>query len=544
LEAQAVPAADTLRMAIAAWRPGSYRLRDDHQKVVSVTALSEEGAPLEVRSENPLTWVIETRGARRFKTEWLLRPGADIANADHFELHGPATYPYLPDGLRVPCSAEFIVPEGWKVATGLDSEELADGRVRYHARDYDTLADCPVELGRFERHEIREGGALYEIILHGKRSWKVEPFLDAIRTIVASETELMGGAPFERYVFIFHLWKSMGSYGLEHLNSTTIYFSDAGWTRNWKGVANLIAHEFFHLWNVKRIRPDVLGPFDYSGPVRTRLLWWSEGVTSYYADLTLVRSGIWTESEFRADLQREILRYENNPLRGRMSVEDASWRVWDLPEPQRIDYYNKGLILGALLDLKIRQASGGRKTLDDVMTFLYRWFACDGSGPIGRGFTDEDLIRACSALSGTDFSDFFSHFVAGTEDLPYAELLETAGYEVQFKVRQAADWGIVWRNGKVSRIEIDGAGAKAGVRVGDELVALNSKRGTPSLLTSRLEELPASSKVEVTLKRGKEELNLDLESTERSFTSGTLELDPEAAKDAVRRRKEWLGIGK
>jgi predicted metalloprotease with PDZ domain len=455
---------EPLRLGIPAWRPGSYRLQEYDKWYVGLTAHGPDGAELPVARPDKLTFAVDCAGTDPVTIRYVLRPAAADLTAEHFHIDAVGCFPYLKGMPQAPCRVRFKMPEGWDVATGLDKESDA-----YEARDYDTFADSPIELGRFTRRRFEQDGTTYELAMHGPTDFDLDAFVEMHRRIVAEPARLFGDVPFRRYVFIYHFNNRFGGYGLEHLNSTIIQFHAPALARAPQAIAPLTAHEFFHAWNVKRIRPRVLGPFDYTGPVRTRALWWSEGVTDYYAWLILVRAGLINERQFLNTLGAEIAGLQNVPERLTQSVEEASWKVWDGRQP--IDYYNKGLLLGMLLDLRIRRLTDGRRSLDDVMRFLDRWFVKGGGGPIGVGFEETDLLRAVNAVTGRDFADFFDAYVAGTQELPYALELEAAGLALTLEYSELPYSGLVVRGDRVRRVT--GPAEEAGLRVDDRITAVD-----------------------------------------------------------------------
>lgn len=344
-------------------------------------------------------------------------------------------------GVRV----KFILPAGWKMATLLEGE-----RDEFKSSNYDNLVDSPTEAGEFQEYRYtqegsgpdpagdgaRQGGAMYRVVVYADpTAYSAVPnlgqrLLDSIRKITATETALMHDVPFSRYTFILHFQRRGGGGGMEHRYGTAISLPAAGLLQNWGQLETTLAHEFFHLWNVKRIRPQGLEPVDYTHGNDTSDLWFSEGVTSYYQELVLLRAGMINRETFYARLAAEIGRLEERPARLSQSVEQSGRDAWlekyrAYNRPNRsISYYNKGELLGLLLDLGIRHASRNQHSLDDVMRRLNEDFARRG-----RFFTRADL-RALIARFSPAFADldgFFPDYVSGTRELEYDTYLEFAG---------------------------------------------------------------------------------------------------------------------
>jgi predicted metalloprotease with PDZ domain len=245
---------------------------------------------------------------------------------------------------------------------------------------------------------------------------------------------MFGAIPYHDYTFLLHLRNGFGG-GIEHLNSTSLGFARDrfGTEKGWHSFYGLVAHEFFHLWNVKRIRPDALGPFDYTKENYTKSLWVAEGVTSYYGDLMVRRSGLISEREYLDGLARDIEDYQSTPGRFEMSAEEASFNTWikeyrpdENSVNSQISYYDKGELLGLLLDLQIRRASKNTKSLDEVMRYLFDEFYRKN-----RNYTPADFQKACELMAGTSLDEFFSRYVRGRDELPYNDFLSAAGLALE-----------------------------------------------------------------------------------------------------------------
>jgi hypothetical protein len=347
---------DEVKVAIPAWAPGAYRIVKYSRQVWNVQASGKDGKKLEVDTVDDQTWKVKTGGTERFAVSYELTVERSRMDKDHLFIAGPDTYFYIVNRKDTPCSVAFSLPEGWKVGTGLD----ADGAM-YRARDYDTFIDCPTELGKFELLSFEADNATFDIVIHSKGPVDGTKIVDMCKRIVVNQNQMFGGPPpFKRYVFLYHFKDQTGGRGLEHLNSTDISMPYAAIKFDPYLAASVTSHEYFHLWNVKRIRPAELGPFDYTGIVRSKALWMCEGVTSYYGDRTLAHCGIWKEQQYLDHVAGEIETLQNNPDRKVTSVEKASQSVWDRKDYPRVDYYNKGELLGLLIDLKIRTATDVR----------------------------------------------------------------------------------------------------------------------------------------------------------------------------------------
>ena len=436
------------------WTPGSYRLRDFRDHVRDVRATAPAGAELAVTRLDADSW--EVAHGRQEEITFAYR--ILLGENDRFMLRGderrcltyegPQVYVLLRDHVARPCTVRFDLPNGWEVGSGL--VRGADDRT-FFAQDYDFLADCPVKLGVFQEWSFRAaGGARVDVVVDGpgEVEFDADPWVENIRRIVAVQGEMFGGFPFDRYAFLFTAQPGRGfGGGLEHLTSTAIGISAAQLRNSAATGLGTIAHEFFHTWNVKRLRPRALGPFDYQRQNRTTALWLMEGVTSYYTDVTLARAGLTEPERFWESMARQISGLESNPARHHVSSAAASWNVWEpAAADRRLSYYNSGLVLGLLLDLEIRARTANRRSLDDVMRALYE--ICRDRG---RGFEPGEIASAVGWVAGADFRPWFDRYVDGTVVPPYGEILAHAGlvYEAERSARKTVR-GLV--RGRMSRV--------------------------------------------------------------------------------------------
>ncbi len=440
---------DRLTVRMPAWRPGSYRIMNFGRAVQNVTATDVSGRKLQViRGEGP-SWSVETTDQQEVTIQYQLplkvgagkRQGVavpvegqkepkQVVYHDAYVFQGPSTWMYVPGRLDVEQRVTFRLPKGWNVATAMKPTDKPNV---FSGPDYDVFADCPFHIGKFETLRFDVAGVPYRIILSGFNASKKhrKALVDRTRKIIKAQLEMMGKAPYSDYTFLFARTRGLGGGGLEHLNSTNISVRsiEGSTPKHNSRFDSLVSHEFFHLWNVKRLRPRALGPFDYTKPNRTRYLWLSEGVTSYYGDLCCVRAGVWNENHYwTRSLTDKINRLQSNPGRKKLSVAETSWTVWDHSmlaralRRQAPDYYNKGELLGMLLDVKIRDATNGKGSLDDVMRGLYKRCLDEG-----RGFDDGDVQGWCEKVAGTSFKKFFKDYVDGTKELPFTKELSKIG---------------------------------------------------------------------------------------------------------------------
>jgi predicted metalloprotease with PDZ domain len=368
--------------------------------------------------------------------------------------------------------------------------------------------------------------------------------VDFLRKIVSTETAWMDDRPYDSYLFIYHFPKGPASGGMEHAYSTAIDHS-ARDLQDLRGLESTSAHEFFHLWNVKRIRPQSLEPIDYSRENYTRALWFSEGVTSTVADMVLVKAGLLKPEELLQHLSSAISILQSHPARLTQSAEESSLDAWlekypNYRAPERsISYYNKGELLGILLDLQIREDSHGRHSLRDLFQEMNRDYAKQG-----QFFPDSEGVRTeAEKVSGTDLRDFFNRYVAGREELPYEQLFATVGLTLDQQSRTIGDPGFTaGRNfsGPLVVDEIYGEQASsAGLREGDEIVAIDGAQPGRSLERQFAQAKPGAKTRITVLSRGARK-DIDIILASRSVTAYSLTESKAATPAQLARRQAWL----
>jgi predicted metalloprotease with PDZ domain len=495
-------------VSIPAWAPGAYRIVK-YAKQISGLEAAKDGQKLDLVAVDDQTWTVRTGGASRFTVAYDLAVDRARMDKDHCFIAGPDTYLYLVKHKEAPCSVGFTLPDGWRVGTGLD----ADGPI-YRALDYDTFIDCPTELGRFELNSFQADGSTYDLVIHAKGPVDGEKLAQICRRIVVEQNKVFGAPPFRRYVFLYHFKDALGGRGLEHLNSTDIIMPYTAIKVDPMLAASVTSHEYFHLWNVKRIRPLELGPFDYTKIVRTKALWLCEGVTSYFGDRGLARSGIWNDQQYLDHLGTEIETLQNNSDRKVTAIEKASESVWDRKDWPRVDYYNKGELLGLLIDLKIRTASRGAKSLDDVMRYLYHKYvtgpAEEGRGPIGVGYPEDGILQALNDVTGEDWSTFYKRYIGGIDELPHVEVMEAAGLAPTLLSVDTPDLGADLRGTSILYVTIGGEAEKAGLKQGDRIVGINGTEVTRATIRDALTRLSPGEEAHLTIQRMEERLELPL----------------------------------
>jgi predicted metalloprotease with PDZ domain len=514
-----------------------YQIRDFSHHVQQVEAfVGSERAPIEKLDKQ--TWHIKGSGTIKitYATYWdESGPFASQLNSGHAFINPAMILLYVPDRRSEPASI-FVndAPLEWGIETASHWEIVLRGHYRVfvvQGSSYDELADGPIEFGKFQEFDLPGVSPRVTVAIDGD-NWKKKKVEEDLRRICQYELKLMNGAPFEHYTFILHVGKGAGGGGMEHMNSTAIGVPSDEFL---PGVA---AHEFFHLWNVKRIRPASLEPVDYTKEQYTRALWFAEGVTSTYGSYTLVRSGIWSKEQFYVDLSQQISELENRPANRWQSAEQSSLDAWlekyplyNQPE-YSVSYYTKGQVLGDLLDILIRDRTNNEKSLDDVLRSLNTDFAKQG-----KPYRDSlDIRLTAEKVAGGSFEDFFQKYVVASEPFPYQQILALAGLEMRVVEHNRPALGFATErdsNGSVSvqSVFAEGPAAEAGLRAGDLILAWNGAE-PPRRLERWLREQKAGDSLKLRVRREEKEVTLEFRLGEIKETFYAVAEDPRASEKA------------
>jgi len=508
-----LPASEqSLELIMPVWRTGRYVLFDFAGDVQEFAATNGGGGPLTFAKTDKSTWKIDTRGASTVKVSYKVY-------ADEFDMRtkglndqyafvdGIAVFMYAEKYRRQSLALEVLPYGSWHVTTGL---EAVDGTSsRFTAPDYDRLADSPMFIGNQKDHQFTAGGKAHVLSVLGDGRYDPEVLIGDITAIVEAAKEFWGDLPYDRYVFMLHLW-SEGGGGTEHINSTIIQMRTFSFSSPWgrDGFQGVVSHEFFHTWNVKQIRPHGISPYDYTRENYAREYWIAEGTTSYYTPVILRKAGLRSSERALAMLGRAIKSDRDRPGHQIQSLSESSYDAWikfwrDHPQAYnaQTSYYEKGSIVSLMLDLTIRHHSQNRSSLDDVMRALYKRFPWDGNG-----YTVDDFQKLCEEYGGISLGEFFAKYVHGTDPLPWEEVLAYAGLEVTPEKSKSGPWLGVMSRERNGRSLITGviAGSPAydgGLNVNDELLALNGYRVGSTDLSSRITEMSVGDTARITVFR-------------------------------------------
>ena len=580
-----------LDFAMPAWSPGRYAIYDFAKNVQEFEAAGGDGRRLAWTNTDKQTWRVETAGGGgtvrvRYKVFGNdLNGSFSQIDSTHANLNGASVYMFIAGHQPDPLTLTIEAPAGWKV---FSSFSLSPDQRSFQTPSYDRLIDTPLEISpACEVQQFTERGKVVRVVVHGYAPEDVgdaadqaatagghpelAKLVDGVKRIVESEMAMMPEPDFPHYTFLFHFAPELanGGDGMEHLNSTQIIIrgelDEAGTADALEGAA----HEFFHLWNVKRLRPVALGPFDYTREDYTPSLWFAEGVTSYYSYVHLLRAGVWDERQLLRRLADEIRGLETEPGRELMSAESSSFHAWFYdrsPQMQEtnfsnttISYYNKGALLGMLLDLEIRSSTQGQKSLDDLMRSMYHRFY-EAPGPAspdrephaepygkGRGYQEKDILEAASAVAGRDLDQFFERYIQGTARLPYAEALALAGLKLHIAAEdgappslgatvQPADRGV-----RITSIRPEGAADRAGLARDDLLISVDELSLATEDLKTRLKLYPPGAEVPFTVERHARRSRITVKLDPPDADQYSIEEAPQASPEQASIRKDWLG---
>jgi len=543
----------TLKMP--AWSPGYYQLLHYARNVQNFQPRTTRGDTLAWSKKEENSWTISNGNNKILNISYDVKASTQFVAQSYLdEERGyliPASLFLYPEGqINTPVKITVLPAPGWKnVATGLDS--IPGAQPTFFAPDFDVLYDAPILTGNLEYLPyFKVKGITHRFVGFKLGQFDRAAFVSDLQKIVSSSAGVIGDIPYKHYTF---LAIGPGRGGIEHLNSTTISFdgSQLNDPEARVRILSFIAHEYFHHYNVKRIRPIELGPFDYDKGSRTNSLWVSEGLTVYYEYLVLVRKGLMSEAQFWKAIRGNLVNYENKPGRLYQSVAAASYSTWsDGPfgrtgdeVNKTISYYDKGPVLGLMLDLKIRHETGNKRSLDDVMRKLYYKYYKE----LKRGFTEAELKAECEAIAGVPLTQFFE-YVYTTKPVDYPAYFSYAGLKIDTvqKAVPGAWLGISCRPRNdsvfVTSVDWESPAWKARLRAGDRITMLEGAAATKKLLDDLLTGKKEGESISIRYVHDNTELSKDIilrTKMEKDFAISRME-NPTALQTAI--LQEWLKI--
>jgi predicted metalloprotease with PDZ domain len=553
-----------LDLWLPVWTPGSYLVRELQRHLQDVTATDDAGRALRVERRDKSTWSVTTEGIRSVKVSYRVYANDLSVRTSHLDgthgfFNGTCLFVTSDAHRSIPCEVTIDAPPGWRTFTALEEKGGA-----FRAVQYDELVDSPFEIGPFEPIAFRASGVEHRLVPWGIGNYDREALAQDLTRICEAEIALFGGSPCPAYTFIL-LTSDKGRGGLEHANSTALLFPRFGFRprKSYEDFLSLAAHEYFHLWNVKRIKPRAFVPYLYDRENYTTLLWAMEGVTSYYDTLMLRRAGLVKAKRYLEKVGESLTTLARTPGRRTLSLSEASLLTWvkyyrpdeNAPNSQ-VSYYVKGEVVAMLLDLSIRQKTRGARSLDDVMRLLWKKYG-DGSG-----IADDAVEAASSEVAGESMAPFFDRAVRSTQELDFSPL---RAFGLAYRTRQATGpgdkggsakgdeegsrrpWmGIVTKPNDprviVGTVIRDSPAAQGGLYAEDEILAVDGYRADPSAWMGRLadDHKPGDS-VKLTVFRREQLVNVEITLGSLPEDTCFVETDEAAGEEAKALYQGWLG---
>ena len=568
---------DSLEFQMPKWSPGRYAVFDFAKNVQEVTArlacpagLNCTTPGLTVTRLDDQTWRAQIGGATP--------PGASLMftykvfandlsgtfsqlDSRHANFNGGCIFMYVVNHKADPVSLAINAPNNWRI---INAETRQTGQGEFQFPNWDIMIDTPTEVAPdWTEDDFKVDGKTYRVIIHslGSEGGKRVEFVRDIEKVVRTETAMWGAPEFDTYTFLIHFANDgHSSDGMEHLASTQVIMPGAlGEAGMLEETIDGISHEFFHVWNVKRLRPLELGPWDFTRPANTRGLWIAEGITNYYGHLMQRRAGLWDDAKLLETLAGQITEVENSPGSKLMSAEESSLCAPFIDdavnvqhtnlENSSISYYPKGEVLGLTLDLLIRGKTKGRVSLDDVMRAMYEEFYLKSPKATyylkGRGYRNEDFERVTSAIAGFDLHDFFTRYVRGVEPPPYDEALAQLGLRLSRDARAPVAVGISadesdQANFKIASVRPDSPAAEAGLEVGDVVMLFGGIKLTPANFLKVIGRYKSGDRVQLSLQRNGRAVPATITLASAQVFNYRIEEVKEAAPEAKALRSAWL----
>lgn len=476
---------ESIDFIMPVWAPGSYLVRDFPQNVEFFHAYDKNQNELKFEKINKYTWRVYSNKADQVKIKYkvyafTISVRTSFLDSSHGYLNGTSIFMYIDKMKGLPLTLTITPFKEWKVvSTGL--EPVKGVQFTYSSPDYDILADSPVEIGNQKVFEFDAAGIKHYVAMYGDGNYNVDTLKKYMSQIVEEATKVVGENPNRHYTFIIHNLEH-GSGGLEHLNSTTLEVNRWIYSpeNNLNRFLSTMAHEYFHLWNVKRIRPAALGPFDYQSENYTHLLWEMEGVTSYYSGIILLRAGILKNNQLLERVASGISYVENTPGVKVQSPSESSFDTWikqyqpnENSNNTTLSYYSSGAILGMLLDLEIINSTDGKKNYDGLLRYLYYEYYKKQN----RGFTRKEYQEAVEKITGKNMDQFFNDYVFSTKKIDYNKFFGYAGLKLVDIGKDENYLGVRTNDMEIVQSVEEGTSAyDGGINVNDEIIAINDNR--------------------------------------------------------------------
>ncbi|MCC0178411.1 M61 family metallopeptidase [Waterburya agarophytonicola K14] len=502
---------EVLNLKMPVWTPGSYLVREYARHIQDFTARDSKGKILASQKLSKNHWQVATESNSQLKISYRLYANDLTVRTNHLDgthgyFNGAAIFFFIPNLEQEPIKLKVIPPQAdWQVSTTLPA--LAGEENVFMAPDFDTLVDTPVEIGTQQIYDFEVLGKPHSWVVWSQGNFQPEQAIKDTTKIIEVEAKMFGGLPYEQYLFLLHLSGS-GYGGLEHKDSCTLNYPRFGFRdrEKYQRFLQLVAHEFFHLWNVKRLRPQALAKFDYERENYTTSLWFCEGTTSYYDILIPLRAGIYNRKTYLKSLSKDVNRYLNIPGRNVQPLGESSYDAWiklyrrdAYSDNNQISYYLKGQLVSLLLDLLIRAKHNNTRSLDDVMALMWQRFGRDEIG-----FSETQLRDTIAEVAEDNLDDFFHRYIETTEELPFNDYLDPFG--LHLKTVEESDipyLGIRLQSENnqeiIEFVAAQSPAASAGIDAKDELLAINGIRVDAQSLNDRLKDYQVNDTIQVTV---------------------------------------------
>jgi predicted metalloprotease with PDZ domain len=506
-----------LNLKLPVWAPGSYLVREFSKNLNLVKAYDENGKEIQVVKKTKNTWTVKSNGEKKIKVKYEvysfeLSVRTSFLDLTHGFVSGSGVFMYV-DGYKDKSGSLEIVkhPTFSTITTALPKAKMSiakDGSETFEFSNYDQLVDCPIEIGNQVVFDFTAAGVKHTVAMYGEGNYDIATLKKDMAKVVQAATDVFGVNPNKEYVFIIHNVVD-GQGGLEHTNSTTL--SVNRWTYQggeYTGFLSLVAHEYFHLWNVKRVRPIELGPFDYDQENYTSLLWVMEGFTSYYEKLILVRAGFMGKEDFLNKLQGSINYVEGSVGTRVQPVAHASFDAWikayrptENSANTSMTYYSRGSVIASIIDILIIDNSKGKQCLDHFFQHLYKKYFIE----MNRGFSETEFKAELEKFVGKNLDEFYKKYIDGIEILPYAEVFDKVGISIIDNTSFKPSFGATVREegGKVmvKNVRAGSSAEEAGISVGDEIVGCNSYRVDQAMLEAMMSGLGTAETADLLIAR-------------------------------------------
>lgn len=542
-------AEESVDVSLPIWTPGWYTIENYAKNILRFTATNDKGAHLPLRMVHKQTWRIACKDTPHIKIEFDYLANIFALNQakitkDFAFFTGTQLFLQVEKYRQLPATINFQMPADWKIISALN--ETSDP-LTFTTTDYDALVDSVTEMGNFDLTKFEVDGKPHFFASTPAGSFSADKrakLVEDLKKVVHTESAIFGEQPYDKYVYFYFFMRpeSNASGALEHLNSHVLITNSV--PENAEDLIDTAAHEFFHVWNVKRIRPQEMWPYDYSRENETPLLWVSEGFTSYYSLVALFRSGLIDRDSFIKGLGGTITNFENTEASHYISPSASSistWLGYDAPAVFSISYYTQGMNLAALLDISMRVDSKGEKGLDDLFRLLYTEHYKKG-----RGFTMEELINALNRLTGSDYHPFFRKYVDSVEPLPYETIYQAVGYNLTKKEVREPVLGIFFTitaqgQTQISNIIPASSAFDAGLRINDIIYSIDdiqTARNSSNIYQHLLKKM--GDKVIVKGQRAGKDFSLEMKINTRNEDLFELNEDLHSNSEALKLRSLWL----